>query len=139
MTIGSDRSGGPMIVGTSSPTGRTPLSDLEFVHQPLTIWHIEENRQAISANDDWLRSFRWANDSRNFLTNRAYAAFLLVFIASMAAKQRKWGAFLPLLTHAIRSKGTRPIDLLLFAGVWLFPAELRSRLRAFFSATTRKS
>jgi glycosyltransferase involved in cell wall biosynthesis len=117
---------------------KIPGVGLEFVHEPLVIWHIEENRQAISSNEDWVRSFGWANENRGLLTDRSYAAFLLVFVASMAAKQRMWNAFLPLLTNALRSKGARPIDLLLFAGIWLFPAEKRSRLRAFFSATTNE-
>jgi hypothetical protein len=106
-----------------------PGAGLEFVSEPLTIWYIEEKRQGIGAIEDWRYSLDWANRVRPKLTPEAYSSFLLTYVAASASNRRDWKAFLPLLMSSIHRGSARPIQLMVFMGMWLVPKQARSFIR----------
>jgi hypothetical protein len=106
-----------------------PEAGLEFVSEPLTIWYIEEKRQGIGAFNDWRYSLDWANRMRPKITPEAYSSFLLTYVAASASNHGHWKAFMPLLTSSINRGSARPIQLILFLGIWLVPVQARSFLR----------
>jgi glycosyltransferase involved in cell wall biosynthesis len=103
---------------------------LDFADEPLSVWYVEEARPGISSGDDWRYSLDWINGMRDRVTPRAYAAFLLVLVSSLAARQGDRSAIRVLLRQAFSGGSPRPIDLLLFMGMWAIPQERRRDLRA---------
>jgi glycosyltransferase involved in cell wall biosynthesis len=103
---------------------------LEFLPEPLTVWHVEEERSSIGAMNDWRYSLEWADRMRPSLTAEAYASFLLTFLSASASSQRDWKGFLTLLKSAMAKGKPRPIHLALFFGMWMMPVELRRSVRS---------
>jgi len=103
---------------------------LEFVETPLCIWYVEDGRAAVSARNEWRYSHDWIRSMRGAVTPRAYAAFVLVLVGAMAAGQGDRTAFRFLLRDAVKNGSPRPIDFLLFTGMWILPQERRRALRA---------
>jgi glycosyltransferase involved in cell wall biosynthesis len=102
---------------------------IEFVAQPLAIWHQAEQRQSISSTTDWNASLEWIESVRSIITSRAYASFVATHIASQAAREKDWSAF-PLLLERMLAKGTPTAhDLFLFFGMWSVPQRLRRMIR----------
>ena len=109
---------------------RAPGAQLSFVPEPLAIWHIEEERAGISRQSRWEESLNWIESVRGTITPRAYAAFLLLSVSARAARAHAWRAFLRIPWRAVRFGSPRPIDFIIFFGIWLIPQPLRWRLRA---------
>jgi glycosyltransferase involved in cell wall biosynthesis len=109
---------------------REPGAKIEFVNEPLAIWNLREAGGSVSRKLDWQASLTWIRDRRGLVTRRAYAGFIATQIASQAARQRHWKAFLPLLTEMFRIGRPKAIDMFLLLGMWLVPASLRERLRS---------
>jgi glycosyltransferase involved in cell wall biosynthesis len=106
-----------------------PGAGIEFIAKPLAIWHLAEQRTSISTALDWHTSLEWAEESRDLMTDRAYAGFLATQVAPQAARDRDWRAF-PFLLHKMISGGAPTIrDLALFFGMWFAPTNLRHVLR----------
>jgi glycosyltransferase involved in cell wall biosynthesis len=102
---------------------------IEFVAQPLAIWHQAEHRRSISSATDWNVSLAWIDSVRSIITPRAYASFIATHIASQAARENDWMAF-PLLLERMLAKGTpNPRDLFLFFGMWSVPQGFRRMAR----------
>lgn len=107
-----------------------PEVAIEFVPEVLAIWYLEEKRSSVSSVAQSENSLNWIRENRDLVTDRAYAAFLLVEVGSQAAHQRQWQQFPKLLTEALRHGKPKPIELLLYVAMWLFPVELRRQIRA---------
>jgi len=106
-----------------------PGAGIEFIAKPLAIWHLAEQRASISTALHWHASLDWAEESRDLMTDRAYAGFLATQVAPQAARERDWRAF-PFLLHKMISRGAPTLrDLALFLGMWLAPGNLRHALR----------
>lgn len=103
---------------------------IEFVPEPLAIWYIEEKRSSVSSTSNWQNSLSWIRENRNLVTPRAYSAFIMVEVGPRAAQGGEWNSFLPLLWEAMRLGEPKPIDFLLYFGMWLIPQEARRSLRA---------
>lgn len=103
---------------------------IEFVPEPLAIWYIEEQRSSVSSTSNWQNSLSWIRENRNLVTPRAYSAFIMVEVGPRAAQGGEWNSFLPLLWEAMRLGEPKPIDFLLYFGMWLIPQEARRSLRA---------
>jgi len=109
---------------------REPGVRIEFVDEPLAIWNLSETTGGVSRKLDWQGSLTWIRERRGLVTRRAYAGFIATQIASQAARQKHWKAFLPLLTEMLRIGRPKPIDMCLLLGMWLVPCSLRERLRS---------
>lgn len=102
---------------------------LVYLAEELVVLHVEERRSSISKGTAWRDSLMWARASRRFFTDTAFASFLLVTVGPTAAASGERRAFFSLLTAAIREGSPRPIDLVLYLGMWLVPVSLRRSIR----------
>ncbi len=102
---------------------------IEFVPEPLSIWHLAEIGQSLSRTPDWQYSFNWIQSARDLVTPRAYSSFILAEVSSRAALTRDWKAFWLLLSEAIRQGSPKPADLGLYLGMWFIPPPTRRWLR----------
>ena len=109
---------------------RTPGTKIEFVAEPLAVWHLEQSHDSVSRKSDWQGSLNWIRERHSLVTRRAYAGFIATQIAAQASRQGQWRAFLPLLAEMFRKGSPKPIDLFLLLGMWLVPIPLRERLRS---------
>ncbi|MFF5077997.1 glycosyltransferase family 2 protein [Actinoplanes sp. NPDC000266] len=105
--------------------------DVELLYAPeaLVLWHQDENRERISLQNPWEEQLAWLRASRDLFTPRAYAAFTMSVLSSMAAPTRSTKVFRELLDEA-RSNG-RPgaIDYVTYLQIWALPPSVRHRLR----------
>jgi glycosyltransferase involved in cell wall biosynthesis len=97
--------------------------------EPLVVWHQDEDRERISLEMPWEDQLAWLRQSRDLFTPRAYAAFTMSVLSSMAAPTRSGAVFRELLREA-RGYG-RPgiIDYVTYLQIWALPPELRHQLR----------
>jgi glycosyltransferase involved in cell wall biosynthesis len=97
--------------------------------EPLVVWHQDEDRDRISLEMPWEEQLAWLRRSRDLFTPRAYAAFTMSVLSSMAAPTRSGAVFREILREA-RGYG-RPglIDYVTYLQIWALPPELRHRLR----------
>jgi glycosyltransferase involved in cell wall biosynthesis len=102
---------------------------IEFIAEPLSVWHLDHASSSMSRTHDWQPTLDWARSNRSFFTRRAYSSFLLIEIASHAAFNRDWHVFMPLLQEAIAEGAPRPLDYLLFFGMWILSPSRRNWLR----------
>lgn len=107
-----------------------PGTKIEFVDEPLAIWNLREPTGGVSRKLDWQVSLAWIRERRALVTRRAYAGFIATQIASQAARQKHWNAFLPLLSEMCRIGRPKAIDMCLLLGMWFVPTSLRERLRS---------
>jgi glycosyltransferase involved in cell wall biosynthesis len=105
--------------------------DVELIVAPdaLVVWHQDENRERISLEMPWRQQFEWSQRSRELFTPRAYAAFLMSVVSSMAAPTRSAKVFRELLGEARTHGRPGAIDYLTFLQIWALPAEVRHALR----------
>ena len=102
---------------------------VEFVptREPLAIWNADEGRHRASTVPSWRRSLLWIQTRRELVTPRAYAAFLLTWIAADAARERSVKALWRLPQDALAHGRPTGRDLLIFVGIWLIPRRARRR------------
>jgi len=98
-----------------------PLPDV------LSVWHVGRSRRRISDVGDWQGTLRWANERRDLLTPRAYAAILMSVVADMAASGDRRG-FITLLGEARRYGQPGWIDYLTYLRIWALPPRMRRSL-----------
>jgi glycosyltransferase involved in cell wall biosynthesis len=103
--------------------------EVKILEQPLAIWHRPKQNKSISSTLDWSHSLKWIQESRNLVSPRAYAAFVLVEVGAQAAAQGLWTEFLPLLWQAVRIGRPQPIDFFLYFGMWFIPRDTRHLYR----------
>jgi len=103
--------------------------DLIIAEEPLVIWHQDENRQRISLSMPWESQLEWLRANRELFTPRAYAAFTMSVISSMAAPTRSPRVFRELLREARGHGRPRVLDYLTFLQIWAIPPQLRRGLR----------
>jgi len=108
---------------------RTSGVKIEFVDEPLSVWSLEPFRDSVSRKYDWQGSLTWIRDRRELVTPRAYAGFIATQIASQAARQKQWKAFLPLMTEMFQVGRPKAIDICLLLGMWFVPTSWRGWLR----------
>jgi len=110
-------------------------AELEFCPGALTVWHIEEARQTITSahGADWRQLLEWIRERRHLVTDRAYAAFLLVRggTATSAARDMRGARIVWRAAWAHGAPG--PLDVLLFLSRWAAPPQARAWIRARLS------
>jgi glycosyltransferase involved in cell wall biosynthesis len=106
-------------------------ADVELIVAPdaLVIWHQDEDRERISLEMPWRQQLEWLRRSRDLFTPRAYAAFTMSVISSMAATTRSPRVFRELLREARAHGRPGAIDYLTFLQIWGIPPQVRRTLR----------
>ena len=109
---------------------RMPGAGVVFppVEEPIATWSAEHDRPRTSRTGDWRDSLSWARGARPLISRRAYASFALTTIAAHAARERSAEGLWRLPWEAFRHGRPAPLDLLLFAGIWVIPEPLRARM-----------
>jgi glycosyltransferase involved in cell wall biosynthesis len=102
---------------------------IEFISEPLAVWHLGEGRARISTTADWRLSLEWVESVREMITGRAYASFVATHIAPQAARQGDWKAFIILLKKMVMLGKPNSRDVLLFLAMWSMPHGLRQAVR----------
>lgn len=108
---------------------REPDVDLIVAEEPLVIWHQDEDRERISLESPWEAQLEWLRASRELFTPRAYAAFTMSVLSSMAATTRRPRVFRMLLGEARGHGRPSAVDYLTFLQIWAIPPNLRRSLR----------
>jgi glycosyltransferase involved in cell wall biosynthesis len=108
---------------------RQPGVELIVAPEPLVIWHQDEDRERISLNNPWEAQLAWLRASRELFTPRAYAAFTMSVLSSMAAPTRSPRVFRELLKEARGYGDPAAIDYVTYLQIWALPPDLRHRLR----------
>ncbi|GAA0470624.1 hypothetical protein Aca07nite_31350 [Actinoplanes capillaceus] len=103
--------------------------ELLYAEQPLVLWHQDEDRDRISLQNPYEQQLAWLRGNRHLFTPRAYAAFTLSVISSMAAPSREGRHFRELLAEAREHGDPRALDYLTHLQIWALPPALRRRLR----------
>jgi glycosyltransferase involved in cell wall biosynthesis len=108
---------------------REPGVELIYAPEPLVLWHQDENRHRISLEMPYEQQLQWLRANRELFTPRAYAAFTLSVMSSMAAPTRRARHFRELLAEARDHGRPGPLDYLTHAQIWALPPGLRRRVR----------
>jgi glycosyltransferase involved in cell wall biosynthesis len=102
--------------------------ELLYADEALVLWHQDENRDRISLQNPWQEQLAWLRGSRDLFTPRAYAAFTMSVLSSMAAPTRSGRVFRELLAEARAHGRPAAIDYVTFLQIWTLPPTLRARL-----------
>lgn len=102
--------------------------ELLYAEQPLVLWHQDEDRDRISLENPWAEQLEWLRANRELFTPRAYAAFTMSVLSSMAAPTRSRQVFGELLREA-RTGRPGALDYLTFLQIWTIPPSVRHTLR----------
>ncbi|MBG0567200.1 glycosyltransferase family 2 protein [Actinoplanes aureus] len=108
---------------------REPDVELLYAAEPLVLWHQDENRHRISLEMPYEQQMRWLRANRELFTPRAYAAFTLSVMSSMAAPSRQARHFRELLAEARGNGRPGALDYLTHLQIWALPPGLRRRVR----------
>ncbi|AEV82947.1 glycosyl transferase [Actinoplanes sp. SE50] len=108
---------------------REPGTELVYAAEPLVLWHQDENRERISLENPWQEQLDWLRANRELFTPRAYAAFTLSVLSSMAAPTRNAKLFRELLAEARGHGRPGAVDYLTHMQIWALPPSMRHRLR----------
>ena len=110
---------------------------IEFVPQPLAVWHTAKQRESISSATNWRGSYEWIRSVQGVITRRAYGTFIASDVAWQAAAQHSWGSFMPLLRDACGKGKLKPADVIRYLGFWLVPPAVRSGLKSLVFGVSR--
>ncbi len=102
---------------------------LHVAAEPLVLWHQDEDRDRISMHMPWREQLDWLRGNRDLFTPRAYAAFTMSVLSSMAATTRSAAVCREILAEARRHGRPGAIDYLTFLQIWAVPPGLRHTLR----------
>ena len=103
--------------------------ELLYAAEPLVLWHQDEDRDRISLQNPWEEQLAWLRASRELFTPRAYAAFTMSVLSSMAAPTRSRRVFGELLREARTHGRPGALDYLTFLQIWTIPPSVRHSLR----------
>ena len=103
--------------------------ELLYCEEPLVVWHQDEDRERISHGNPWEEQLAWLRDNRDLFTPRAYAAFTMSVLTSMAATTRSPAVFREILGEARTHGNPHMIDYVTYLQIWALPPTVRHRLR----------
>ncbi|BBH67343.1 hypothetical protein ACTI_40280 [Actinoplanes sp. OR16] len=103
--------------------------ELLYAPEPLVLWHQDEDRHRISLEMPYPEQLEWLRANRELFTPRAYAAFTLSVLSSMAAPSRDRRRFRELLAEARGNGSPGALDYLTHMQIWALPPSLRHRIR----------
>jgi len=102
---------------------------LVMADEALVVWHQDEDRERISHEMPWESQLEWLRRNRELFTPRAYAAFTMSVLSSMAAPTRSAKVFRELLREARAHGRPGAIDYVTHLQIWALPPHLRHVLR----------
>jgi glycosyltransferase involved in cell wall biosynthesis len=103
--------------------------ELLYAGEPLVLWHQDEDRDRISRHNPWEEQLAWLRGNRELFTPRAYAAFTMSVISSMAAPTRSGRVLRELLAEAHAHGRPGLLDYVTFLQIWALPPAVRATLR----------
>ncbi|WP_433291435.1 glycosyltransferase family 2 protein [Actinoplanes sp. CA-030573] len=103
--------------------------ELLYAGDPLVLWHQDEDRERISLENPWREQLDWLRGNRELFTRRAYAAFTMSVLSSMAAPTRSGRIARELLSEARVHGRPGVLDYVTFLQIWTLPPAIRARLR----------
>jgi len=103
--------------------------ELLYADEALVLWHQDEDRDRISLENPWQEQLEWLRGSRELFTPRAYAAFTMSVLSSMAATTRSARVFGELLREARTHGRPGALDYLTYLQIWTIPPAMRRSLR----------
>lgn len=107
----------------------------QFEPTPLVVCAFEQSFPGITNSTDWRSVLSWIEDVRPCITAKAYASFILLNIAGLAAGKATTREYWKLLELAIRHGEPDPFHVLLFVGMRLIPHHVRRKLHHLFGRT----
>ncbi len=104
---------------------------LVYCPERLSVWTAPGGRVSITGAHatDWRQALDWIRGRRELVTARAYAAFILVRVAGLAAAAGDRSAIGELWSEARRAGRPGRLDTALFAARWVVPSGARRWLR----------
>lgn len=104
---------------------------LEFVAEPLAVWHADDGRTRIAGSGSWRYSLDWASRTlaAGLITRDAFAAFVMTYVAAQASSARDWRAAWTLVGEAFRRGRPRALHLAIYAAMWGVPVRVRRTIR----------
>ena len=109
---------------------KLPEVKLEFVKKPLAIWYVDDKRKSLSNSNDWQRSLDWIRSRADLVTPRAYSGFIVTNVTPLAVESSDYASLGTLLKEMIIKGEPKPIDFILFFGMWLVSRKTRRYLRS---------
>ena len=112
---------------------------LSVVPEPLSIYHVAEERSTITSRLSWESRLAWGRANRHRMTRRAYSRFIAGSCVGRAAEDKAGVAGLRVLLRECILRGSpTPANIALILGVFLLAPALRRRIRdAFFLSAYR--
>jgi glycosyltransferase involved in cell wall biosynthesis len=125
---------------------------IEFVEEPLAVFHNDSSRQRVTRRIDWQYSRQWAIANRHLFTEKALGFFLVIFCVNPAAQQAVAWPEIKDMLREVRNYGkvTPKLVTLSFLYVCVYPwiarylsPRMRSRmlyrLRSLFERNSAKA
>lgn len=106
----------------------------EFSEEPLAFVRMGSVHDGVSNSDDWSFSLQWIKEKREYVSPRAYAAFILTVVADQASRHAPLRKYLTLAFESFKNGSPRLLHLLLYGGMWIFPRDTRHQFRRWFKA-----
>jgi glycosyltransferase involved in cell wall biosynthesis len=106
----------------------------EFAQEPLAVVRTGATHRGVSNQDDWRFSLAWIKERREYVSPRAYAAFIFTVVADQASRQATLGEYLALVPECWRHGQPTFFQFLLYAGMRAFPRSVRHHLRRHFQS-----
>lgn len=96
---------------------------VRFLWEPLVTYNIATESATRSRRTNWQDSLAWAMRYRGWLSHPAFNSFLSTKVALKAKRASDWRGLRQIFS-LLRSNRPRPLDLLFFCGICLFPNAL---------------
>jgi glycosyltransferase involved in cell wall biosynthesis len=106
-----------------------PGVSIEFISEPLAIWHMADGLNSVSSALNLDFSLNWIRSHRERVTQRAYSGFIATQVAPQAARQNRWKTFFPLLLDMFRNGRPTSFHIALYLSMWFTPHWLRRYVR----------
>jgi glycosyltransferase involved in cell wall biosynthesis len=110
---------------------------LGFCDEVLAVWHIDPHRRRRSHEDDWRYSLEWGQSHRELFTPRAYSAFLLVNVYTIALRAGDRSAASILVREARKHGEPSWSQWAIFAGLTVLSPRGVERLRWLATGVAR--
>jgi glycosyltransferase involved in cell wall biosynthesis len=106
----------------------------EFSEEPLALVRMGSAHEGVSNSDDWRFSLSWIKNRREYVSPQAYAAFILTVVADQASRHATFFEYLTLPFESFRHGRPKLLHLSLYAGMRMFPRNVRHQMRLWFKA-----